>query len=152
MGKAGAVYKGQFTKWHSQNSQDCAVKVVSGMPGSYAQREVETLKQLFNKSRFVIQYLEHYEDVEQERFYLAMELCDLSMEKWLVRNPTNQERLVVCRQLCEGLNSLHHAPFGNDEFIHRDLKPDNIMFKRTDGRPYEYQPKILDLSATRNTT
>eukprot|EP01049_Picozoa_sp_SAG25_P022018 SAG25_NODE_8515_length_418_cov_0.489028_2_plen_62_part_01 len=26
------------------------------------------------------------------------------------------------------------------------------MFKRTDGRPYEYQPKILDLSATRNTT
>eukprot|EP01046_Picozoa_sp_COSAG06_P010980 COSAG06_NODE_615_length_13769_cov_46.333138_2_plen_2583_part_00 len=151
-GKVGEVFKGQYTQTRrSPDPEECAVKVVhsSDTHGSVAQTEADILRDLYNRSNFVIKLFEQYEDLDAQFpvTYLAMEFCELSMAKWLDLNPTGQERLVACRQLCEGLRSLHHEPFGDDRvFIHRDLKPDNIMFKRTNGR---FQPKILDLSAAR---
>jgi serine/threonine protein kinase len=66
--------------------------------------------------------------------YLVTELVEgETLRGWLMRAPTPARRLDVARQILEALRAAHHAGF-----VHRDLKPQNIMVRR-DG-----YVKVLD--------
>ena len=66
--------------------------------------------------------------------YLVTELVEgETLRGWLMRRPSLEQLLAVARQILEGLAAAHRAGF-----VHRDLKPQNIMV-RTDG-----YVKVLD--------
>jgi serine/threonine protein kinase/Tfp pilus assembly protein PilF len=66
--------------------------------------------------------------------YLVTELVEgETLRGWLMRRPSVEQLLAVARQILEGLAAAHRAGF-----VHRDLKPQNIMV-RTDG-----YVKVLD--------
>ena len=66
--------------------------------------------------------------------YLVTELVEgETLRGWLMRRPSLEQLLAVARQILEGLAAAHGAGF-----VHRDLKPQNIMV-RTDG-----YVKVLD--------
>jgi serine/threonine protein kinase len=73
------------------------------------------------------------------RLMFAMELLDgESLNKLVKTAPVPAERLIpILRQICKGLAAAHRK-----EVVHRDIKPDNVMVVRKDGR--EDVVKIVD--------
>jgi len=77
------------------------------------------------KHQNVAQVFEFLQGEEGE--CLVLEYVDGPDLKWYLDNrPWNlQERLVICAQICNGLQYLHEQ-----ETTHHDLKPSNILFTR----------------------
>lgn len=73
------------------------------------------------------------------RLMFAMELLDgASLNKLVKSAPVPAERLIpILRQICKGLAAAHRKAV-----VHRDIKPDNVMLVRKDGR--EDVVKIVD--------
>lgn len=71
---------------------------------------------------------------------LLMEKLDLTLESYLKKIHSDQQiyRLVV------DLNELFNG-FAGQDYIHNDIKPDNIMIKYIDGSP---KPYIIDFTTT----
>lgn len=81
----------------------------------------------------------------EEGVVLVMEYVDGPSLAWYIENrPWNlQERLMICAQLCNGLQYLHDRGFR-----HHDLKPANVLFTRTGVAKLSdfslYQPGLFD--------
>ena len=70
----------------------------------------------------------------------------MTLTKYLQENPdlNQKERLVIAREIVEGMHAMHE----DGEYLHNDLKPDNIMISSTRSRSRlasRNQVTIIDL-------
>jgi len=77
------------------------------------------------------------------RPYFVMELIGgLTLTDWCrTLQPSRAVRMSVFRAVCEGVGHAHRRGF-----IHRDLKPGNVLVQDLDGQPV---PKIIDFGIAR---
>uniref|UniRef100_A0A3Q1G9J6 non-specific serine/threonine protein kinase n=1 Tax=Acanthochromis polyacanthus TaxID=80966 RepID=A0A3Q1G9J6_9TELE len=144
-GGFGRVYKARqilVDKWY-------AVKIVRGK--QKALREVRALSDLRHSN--IVRYYDCWmEDSDYtdnsycdsqsnsssspQYLYIKMELCDSkTLKKWIkeenkkaLQNPKRKEEsLLIMQQIVSGVEYIH-----SKRLIHRDLKPDNIMFGQDD--------------------
>ena len=82
----------------------------------------------------------------EEDIYLAITECvsDTSLSQFIQENgPLNiKDALQICIQLCEGLSEFHKLGF-----VHRDIKPDNIMMSSCS--PNNLSIKIIDFGGAK---
>lgn len=93
-------------------------------------KEAETLARLGRYSNEIPSLLDRFE--EGGEFFLVQEWIDgtpLSQEMTIGRKFTEQETIELLKQILEPLVFCH-----GEKVIHRDLKPDNIMRRRSDGK------------------
>ncbi len=137
-GGMGAIYAGI----HPVISKRVAIKVISKR---YAQ-DPKAVARFVLEARSVNQIGHHnivdifsIGELDDRRNYLVMELLDgMAMNQVLqrVKRLRPGEVLSVYEQLCDALDAAHKKGF-----IHRDLKPDNVIVLRRPPRPFI---KILD--------
>ncbi len=75
--------------------------------------------------------------------YLVMEYIDgLPIDAWALKVTSPQAIFDTFKKICEGLKIVHaHG------FLHRDIKPDNILIRKVDQ-----QPLIIDFGSARRET
>lgn len=69
--------------------------------------------------------------------FIKMEYCDLSLGQWLATERKEAVVAMVIEEIAKGLQYVHEKGF-----IHRDLKPGNILATRGDGERFTW--KIAD--------
>lgn len=143
-GGFGCVYKARrklLDKYH-------AVKIVRG--NEKALREVRALSDLQHQN--IVRYYDCWMEAsaykhpsskhrsgsvsDSECLYIVMELCDKTLTAWIKETNTKsldsskrrERSLIFAQQIVSGVEYIHSS-----KLIHRDLKPDNIMFGK-DGR------------------
>jgi serine/threonine protein kinase len=80
--------------------------------------------------------------------YIQMELCDTTLEKWLKAKKDEGDfdtiRQIVrdgaLLQITSGLRDIHHAGL-----VHRDLKTDNILVKKSNNKDGDVVKYMLEL-------
>lgn len=73
----------------------------------------------FNKH--IVRYFSAW--CEDEKLYLQMELCELTIDKYLLNNKVNEEKIKrIMKAVLKGLAFLH-----NQYIVHLDIKPENIF-------------------------
>ncbi|CAD8109288.1 unnamed protein product [Paramecium primaurelia] len=103
------------------------------------QNEVEALKQLSHKN--IVKLIEVYETDDQYQIVMQY-LKGGSLNQCLKYCKLNNRELdVIIQQIMEGINYMH-----NNGFVHRDMKPDNIVFN--DLGQFS-QLKIIDFGITK---
>ena len=107
------------------------------------QREITTLMFISDKCERIIRYHESFEDDHFQ--YLSLDLMDGDLQEFV----TNEEVLEsnpasgvqITKELVDGLAFLH-----KEKFIHRDLKPGNILYTTDPTLHF----KIADFGLTKN--
>lgn len=99
-----------------------AVKIIRNCP--HAEREADLCSQLHHQ--YIAKLFEIY--VSEDYIFLVQELCEERLAG-LVGSLTTEDVLTIGRQLAEGLKYIH-----SQGVIHRDLKPDNLMINRVNGK------------------
>ncbi|CAD8168093.1 unnamed protein product [Paramecium pentaurelia] len=103
------------------------------------QNEVEALKQLSHKN--LVKLIEVYETDDQYQIVMQY-LKGGSLNQCLKYCKLNNREVdVIIQQIMEGINYMH-----NNGFVHRDMKPDNIVFN--DLGQFS-QLKIIDFGITK---
>jgi serine/threonine protein kinase len=140
-----------FRGVYGSDEQECAVKMMLKADAdarSEWSKEVETLLRV-KGHRHLIEYIAREED--DACVYLAMELADggtLAQRAAEALLGDWVQRKEMCRQLCEGLLTLHNEC----SVVHRDLKPQNVLFKSetTRARMDDMVLKIADFGLSRS--
>jgi serine/threonine protein kinase len=130
-------------------NDECAIKKMPN--NSKSKMEVERLLNLKNHDHLV-QYIMREET--DDFIYVAMEYCNKGTLETYVNTIQNDwsARKEVCRELCKGLSTLHKL-----RYVHRDLKPQNILFKEERRKTNKSSPngegkitlKIADFGISR---
>eukprot|EP00127_Corallochytrium_limacisporum_P005495 Clim_evm12s207 gene=Clim_evmTU12s207 len=115
------VYKGGFS------GRPVAVKRLPKVQMDIAQQEIDSLLRIEAHTNVV-----HYYCQEEtvEHIYIALELCDRSLEQYLKHGlqngnyPTRTEIVRYLRHIAKGLQHLHDC-----KIVHRDLKPHNVLLQ-----------------------
>ena len=146
-GGMAAVYLAQ----HVKLNRPVALKILSPPPdadesGAFEERfrlEAETLASLDHPN---IVILHDYGDLDDGRFFLAMEFIDGPRLSDVLRDgPLPCERaLQLIMQVCNGLRYSHKRGV-----VHRDLKPSNLLIKLNDDG--SEQLKIVDFGLVKLT-
>ena len=110
-------------------------------------REITTLMSISDKCERIIKYHESFED---ENFqYLSLDLMDGDLHEFVTNKAVNKilksyqaSGVQVTKELVDGLAFLH-----KEKFIHRDLKPGNILYTRDPKLHF----KIADFGLTKDT-
>jgi len=146
MGRFGVVYRGTF------GGRPCAVKRVGQGNQSARVRTIEidhlmNMNQDSERHQNIVLYMGREEDEANQVLYIAMEECEESLTARMVRTGTGTkmsvaERTRTCRQLVEGVAYMHsdstelfrldqrHKSWRDKRpILHRDIKPDNLLFK-----------------------
>ena len=111
-------------------------------------REVKALMSLSNDNENIVRYY-GVEDSQDKFFqYICLELMDGDLNEFVTNNDVNKVmedpviRLQATKQIINGLAFLHEK-----NFIHRDLKPGNILYSATPKLRF----KIADFGLAKNT-
>ena len=105
------------------------------------QREINTLISLSDKCEQIIKYHESFEDNNFQ--YLCLDLMDGNLHEFVSNKDVNKGSGVqIAKKLVDGLAFLH-----KEKFIHRDLKPGNILYTTDPSLHF----KIADFGLTKNT-
>jgi serine/threonine protein kinase/ankyrin repeat protein len=108
-------------------------------------REISTFLSISGKCENIIKY---YESVEDDFFYyLSLDLMDGDMHEFVRNDDANNVlkdpvlRVQVTKEIIDGLAFIHEQ-----KFIHRDLKPGNILYTTDPALHF----KIADFGLTKN--
>ncbi|XP_055999625.1 serine/threonine-protein kinase TBK1-like isoform X3 [Ostrea edulis] len=145
-GATAVVYKAR----HLTTGEECAVKLfhdrVSQHYAAVPHRELQLLQRL--KHRNVISIYDIQREITSNNYVLAMEFCDgsslysmLDQPKYFYGLP-EEEFLIVLYDIASGMKYLRQQ-----EIIHRDIKPGNIMRKIDENGRSIY--KLTDFGAAR---
>ena len=111
------------------------------------QREINTLISLSDKCEQIIKYHESFEDNNFQ--YLCLDLMDGDLHEFVSNKDVNKvlksnpaSGLQIRKELIDGLAFLH-----KEKFIHRDLKPGNILYTTDPSLHF----KIADFGLTKDT-
>lgn len=111
------VYLGKF------GEKPVAIKKLDNhiYPKRLTLRVVEILGKHFGHPNIVKMY--HVEYVAENYIYIALELCDITLEQSVKSKfyPVSKNQILM--QMSTGLKHLH-----KNKIIHRDLKPANVLF------------------------
>ena len=130
-GQFGEVYKGSLVA----TGETIAIKkcpLVKHDAREMAVKEIRALEHAPKHDHVVhvVGYTFH------ENFaYIAMEFCDLGdMEGYVKRRKglSMQEKVLIMYQCACGLNTMHTL---KNPIAHRDLKPQNVLFRTEHGKP-----------------
>ena len=113
----------------------------------YMIKALEREKSILRKMSEYENSVKFYFDTEDnENYIFFMELCDESLNKLLAKKKkfTPSEILYIM----EGLNQVFKYMVNNN-IIHRDIKPDNILIKYIDDSKTKFIPKICDYGIAR---
>jgi eukaryotic-like serine/threonine-protein kinase len=136
-GAFGHTYKAQDLAY--QTNPLCVVKhlkpddpdpAILQIARNFFAKEAETLERLGRYSNEIPSLLDRFE--EGGEFFIVQEWIDgtpLRQEMTIGRKFTEQETIELLKQILEPLVFCH-----GEKVIHRDLKPDNIMRRRSDGK------------------
>ena len=110
-------------------------------------REITTLLFISDKCEHIIKYHESFKD---ENFqYLCLDLMDGDLHEFVTNDNVNKvlksnpaSGVQITKELVDGLAFLH-----NEDFIHRDLKPGNILYTTDQALHF----KIADFGLTKDT-
>ena len=136
-GSCGSV----FAAINSKDGKEVALKRVERLrlPTRRVNREVQTLIQL-SSCPHVVTYLRFIERTDST--WIALELMEgdlddlLSLQLPAIRFPH------LCKDVLQGVRYLH-----DNNFVHRELKPTNILFHLVEGVP---RSKISDFGLSKN--
>ena len=110
-------------------------------------REISTLLSISDKCEHIIKYHESFEDDNFQ--YLCLDLMDGDLYEFIRNDNVNKvlksnpaSGIQLTKELVDGLAFLHKA-----DFIHRDLKPGNILFTTDPTLHF----KIADFGLTKDT-
>ena len=117
-GAFGHVYAGL----HSKDGREVAVKRIEKvrMRQPEGHREIRNLVHLRN-CEHVVRYHSYHGD--QNFLYIVLELMEGTLEK-LLNGEVKKEEVSLCQDVLLGLDFLHQ-----NDIIHRDIKPGNILYK-----------------------
>ncbi|MCA9648828.1 MAG: serine/threonine protein kinase [Myxococcales bacterium] len=144
-GGMGVVY----AAYDPELDRKVAIKLLRGVPGKgsfdgqrerrWLKQEAQALAKLAHPNVTAIHDVGEHEG----RVFMAMEFIDgLTLGQWLEqRRPSASEILEVFVKAGEGLAAAHEQ-----ELVHRDFKPDNVMVGR-DGRV-----RVMDFGLAREAT
>ena len=111
------------------------------------QREINTLISMSDKCEHIIKYHESFEDDNFQ--YLCLDLMDGDLREFVSNTDVNKvlksipaSGLQITREIVDGLAFLH-----KEKFIHRDLKPGNILYTTDPSLHF----KIADFGLTKDT-
>jgi len=117
----GNVYVVKFCKFSEELSKDYFIKRLIRF-----NKEVEALTIAKDLSNVIDFYFDDYKTINNKVFhYYLMEFAETDLTKFLEQNEiSEQQRFLLCADILEGIIQLHAR-----HIYHRDLKPDNILFK-----------------------
>ena len=111
------------------------------------QREIDTLMSISDKCEQIIKYHDSFEDDNFQ--YLCLDLMDGDLREFVSNEDVNKvlksnpaSGLQIRKELIDGLAFLH-----KEKFIHRDLKPGNILYTTDPSLHF----KIADFGLTKDT-
>ena len=158
------VYLGTFRQYFTDEQQLVAIKqVLYNGQEDYKKtyREVENLQKLNHPN--VVRYLfaDRHDDYIINIMFIALELCRGSLvdmfnfgKKDVFRNDFILKSGVSCDDwwfkkaillgIANGLDYVHHQ-----HFIHRDLKPQNVLLQEDDKNVYGFKAVLCDFELTR---
>ena len=108
-------------------------------------REITTLMSISDKCEHIIKYHESFEDDNFQ--YLSLDLMDGDLHEFVTNDNVNKvlkpnpSDVQITKELVDGLAFLH-----NEDFIHRDLKPGNILYTTDPALHF----KIADFGLTKD--
>jgi len=111
------------------------------------EKEIEALKDIKNK--YIIDLKDYYYDEINKGYCIIMELCDDDLKKILKKDKTKGLSLKIINKIFYQLNEALKA-MRNKKYIHRDLKPDNILIKYTDTNKNDFNIKLSDFNFSTN--
>ena len=110
-------------------------------------REITTLMSISDKCEHIIKYHESFEDDNFQ--YLCLDLMDGDLHEFVTNKEVNKvlksnpaSSVQITKELVDGLTFLH-----KEKFIHRDLKPGNILYTADPKLHF----KIADFGLTKDT-
>ena len=102
-----------------------ALKLLKKDLSSDYQKEIEVMKYISRKSKYIIQLKDYYYDKINDGYCIVMELCDGDLRQILNKYKPNGLPLNMIKKIFSQLNEALKVMINND-YTHRNLKPENI--------------------------
>ncbi len=144
-GGMGVVYLAE----HNQDGRQVALKVMRSREGVIDERAHQKFMREMDATRtlqhpHIITFLDS--GVQQDMFYFLMEFCEGGNVASLMRDRGGRLTLAeagpIMLQTLQGLAFAH-----KQDFVHRDLKPQNILLR---GRTGAWSARLADLGLAKN--
>ena len=111
------------------------------------EKQIEVLKNIKNK--YIIEIKDNFYDEINKGYCIVMELCDEDLRKILNKYKPNGLPLNIINKIFIQLNDALKV-MRDKNFIHSNLKPENILIKYTDNNKNNFDIKLTDFGLSNN--